>query len=316
MGPIYTIKVPMSKVALKRIFKARERVEQQLALARVAGQRGGALELGTGLVAAAQLREQIAAHARQPVVRSSAGSSQRVDDRQPGPGPNAMPTATARLSSTTGDGATWASASYSAAMRPSRCPRRAGARMAGGDGGLQRVRAGAPPSASARPALPGRGGSAAGPSGPVLVQQQHRLARRGRCARAPRDAWISISATRPCTSASSGTSSARIAAEAQRVLAQRRPHPVVARGRGVALVEDQVNDFQHRRQPRRQLVAARHLERHLRLGERALGADDALRDRRLGDQERSRDLVGRQAAEQSQRQRDARVGRTAPGGRR
>ena len=44
-------------------------------------------------------------------------------------------------------------------------------------------------------------------------------------------------------------------------------------------------------------------------GERPLGADDALRDRRLGDEKRARDLVGRQAAEQPQRQRDARLGR-------
>ena len=41
----------------------------------------------------------------------------------------------------------------------------------------------------------------------------------------------------------------------------------------------------------------------------ALGAHDALRDGRLRDQERARDLVGGQAAEQAQRQRDARLGR-------
>ena len=58
-----------------------------------------------------------------------------------------------------------------------------------------------------------------------------------------------------------------------------------------------------------ELGAARHLERHARLGERPLGAHDALRDRRLGDEEGARDLVGRQAAEQAQRQRDARLGR-------
>ena len=60
----------------------------------------------------------------------------------------------------------------------------------------------------------------------------------------------------------------------------------------------------------RELGAARHLERDLRsVGQRPLGADDALRDRRLGDEERARDLVGRQAAEQAQRERDARLGR-------
>ena len=39
------------------------------------------------------------------------------------------------------------------------------------------------------------------------------------------------------------------------------PHPVVAGRRRVALVEDEVDDLEHRRQPRRALGAARHLER-------------------------------------------------------
>ena len=45
------------------------------------------------------------------------------------------------------------------------------------------------------------------------------------------------------------------------------------------------------------------------LGQRPLRPDDALRDGRLGDEERARDLVGRQTAEQPQRERDARLGR-------
>ena len=87
------------------------------------------------------------------------------------------------------------------------------------------------------------------------------------------------------------------------------PHPVVAARRRVAFVEDEVDDLEHRRQPRGQLGAARHLERHARLGQRPLGAHDPLRDRRLGDEEGARDLVGREAAEQPQRQRHARLGR-------
>jgi hypothetical protein len=35
------------------------------------------------------------------------------------------------------------------------------------------------------------------------------------------------------------------AAEPERVLAQRRSNPVVAGGRRVALVEDEVDDFEH-----------------------------------------------------------------------
>ena len=99
------------------------------------------------------------------------------------------------------------------------------------------------------------------------------------------------------------------AAEAERVLAEGGPHPVVAGGRRVALVEDQVDDLEHRREPRGERVAARDLEGHARLGERPLGPHDALRDRRLRDEERARDLLGRQAAEQAQRERDARLGR-------
>ena len=60
---------------------------------------------------------------------------------------------------------------------------------------------------------------------------------------------------------------------------------------------------------RRRARAARDLERHLRVGERPLRAHDALRDGRLGHEERARDLVGREPAEQAQRERDARLGR-------
>src|SRR5213076_908549 len=49
-----------------------------------------------------------------------------------------------------------------------------------------------------------------------------------------------------------------------------------------------------------ELGAARDLERHARRGERALGPDDPLLNRRLRDEKRARDLVGRQSAEQPQ----------------
>ena len=101
-----------------------------------------------------------------------------------------------------------------------------------------------------------------------------------------------MSATSPCTSGSPRRQLRQNAAEAQRVLAERRAHPVVA-GRGrVAFVEDEIDDAEHRRQTRRELAAARHLERHLRLGERLLRAHDALRDRRLGHEKGTRDLEG------------------------
>ena len=97
------------------------------------------------------------------------------------------------------------------------------------------------------------------------------------------------------------------AAEAQCLLTERRSHPVVTRRRGVALVENQVDDFQNRRQPRGQLVSPRHLEWHLFIRECPLGPDDALRDGRLRDEERASDLGSGQASKETQRERDARV---------
>ena len=99
------------------------------------------------------------------------------------------------------------------------------------------------------------------------------------------------------------------APEPQRVLAERGPHPVVAGGRRVALVEDEVDDLEHRRQAGGELGSARDLEGDALLGEGPLGPDDALGDGRLRDEERARDLLGRQAAEQAERERDARLGR-------
>jgi hypothetical protein len=94
-----------------------------------------------------------------------------------------------------------------------------------------------------------------------------------------------------------------------RVRAQRGPHPVVPGGGRVALVEDQVDDLEHGGQPGRPLRRARHLERHLLTGQRALGADDPLRDRGLGQQVGAGDLGGGQAAEHAQGQGDPGRGR-------
>jgi hypothetical protein len=86
------------------------------------------------------------------------------------------------------------------------------------------------------------------------------------------------------------------------------PHPVVAGGRRVAFVEDEVDDLQDRRQPLGQLGRGRQHERDALAGQGALGADDPLRDGRLRDQERPGDLLGGQAAEQAQRERHPRLG--------
>jgi len=98
-------------------------------------------------------------------------------------------------------------------------------------------------------------------------------------------------------------------AEPERVLAQRRPHPVIARARGVALVEHEVEHLEHRGQPLGEIGAARDLVRDAGLGERPLGPDDPLRHGRLGDQERPGDLRGGQPAEQPEGERDPAVRR-------
>ena len=83
------------------------------ALALVARQRCRALELGARLGQAAELREQVAAHGGQQVIRlrapRSATSASTIASASAGP--NAIETATARFSCTTGDGASAASAS-------------------------------------------------------------------------------------------------------------------------------------------------------------------------------------------------------------
>src|SRR5438034_50272 len=98
-------------------------------------------------------------------------------------------------------------------------------------------------------------------------------------------------------------------AETERVVTQPRTHPVIARGRRVALVEDEVDDLKHRPQACVELGARGHLERNAGLGECPLGADDALSDGRHGNEEGSRDLLCRETREQTQRERDTRLGR-------
>jgi hypothetical protein len=99
------------------------------------------------------------------------------------------------------------------------------------------------------------------------------------------------------------------AAQAQGFVAQRRAHPVGSAGGRVAFVEDQVDHAEHGGQALRQFVAARRFEGDVRFAQRALGAHDALRDRRLGHQARARDFLRRQPPKQAQRERDLRVGR-------
>ena len=99
-----------------------------------------------------------------------------------------------------------------------------------------------------------------------------------------------MSASRPAASASSGISSASSRAEADRLGAEVLAHEALAGARRVALVEDEVDDGQHAGEAIRQLLVARDAVGDAGGGDLALGAHEALGHRRLGDEERARDL--------------------------
>ena len=97
--------------------------------------------------------------------------------------------------------------------------------------------------------------------------------------------------------------------EPDRLVAELVADRRAAAARGVALVEDEVEDGEHRAQPLGQQVVGRDAERDARVADLLLCAHEPLRHRRLGDEERVRDLGRRQAGDLAQRQRDPRLGR-------
>src|SRR5688572_27181634 len=101
----------------------------------------------------------------------------------------------------------------------------------------------------------------------------------------------------------------KYAPEPQCILAEGGPHPVVTRGGRVSLVEDEVDHLEHRSEPCFELLSPRNLEGNLCIGQSSLGSHDSLCDCRLGNEESTRDLISSQAAEQTQRKRNARLGR-------
>ena len=100
----------------------------------------------------------------------------------------------------------------------------------------------------------------------------------------------------------------RDAAKPQRVFAERGAMPVVTRRGRVAFVENQIDHLQNICETFRKFSAARNFVGHVCIGECAFGADDALRDRRLGHEKGACDFVGGEAADQAQRERELRVG--------
>ena len=181
--------------------------------------------------------------------------------------------------------------------------------MAGGDRRLERVRA---QRAAELLGAPKRGQAALHeqmvPARAVLIAEQHRLASRADARPKPRS--LQLHQREQAVDLGLGRHErGEDTSEAQGVRAQWRADPVLARRCRVALVEDEVDHLEHRRQTVGELVAAGDLERHVGLGERALGAYDALRDGPLGHEERPGDLRRGQATEQTQRKCDARLPR-------
>ena len=213
-------------------------------------------------------------------------------------GPSAIATATARLSAITGLGSSAAVELGDAApvgdrrdvLDGDRAPaRRTGPRP-------RRRRARAPPR-SPSACHSARSWSESSTSRPPASTRASRRAW-----------WSSISASRPRGSGAPGHQLDEQPPEPDRLRAQLAPHERLARRRRVALVEDQVDGGEHRRQPVRQLLLLGHAVGDAGVGDLALGAHEPLRHRGLGHEERARDLRHRQAAERPQRQRHARLG--------
>ena len=97
--------------------------------------------------------------------------------------------------------------------------------------------------------------------------------------------------------------------EANRVVAQVTAHELLVGGRRVAFVEDEVEDREHRLQPLGEQMVGRDAERNARVADLPLRPHESLRQRRLGDEERARDLGRLKAADFAERQGDSRLRR-------
>jgi hypothetical protein len=98
------------------------------------------------------------------------------------------------------------------------------------------------------------------------------------------------------------------AAEAEGVFAEGGADEVVSGGGGVALVEDEVDDFEDGGEAGGELGAARDFEGDVFFGEGAFGADDALSDGGFGGEEGAGDLSGGEAAEETEGEGGAGLG--------
>ena len=95
------------------------------------------------------------------------------------------------------------------------------------------------------------------------------------------------------------------APQAQRLFRQSRPHPFIARGRGIAFVENQVDHREDGVDPQAQFFAARRFKRNMCFQESFLGAEDALAHGFFRHQEGAGNFRRGEAADQTQGKSDA-----------
>ena len=228
---------------------------------------------------------------------------------RPTSGRSAIATATARLSWTTGDGSIRARAAYSAAIWAQSVSAAVAASswsaaMAAwswyGTGPAGRQRA-----LDERPAL---GDPAGVPARPVLVVEQDELPVRPD-PRLPASVVEEHQRQQAHDLGLVGEQRPHDPRQADRLARELAAHERVARGRGVALVEDQVEDLEDAVEPLRQELEVRDPVRDAGVADLPLRPDEALGERRLRDEEGPGDLGRRQAAERPQGQRDAAVQR-------
>ena len=97
-------------------------------------------------------------------------------------------------------------------------------------------------------------------------------------------------------------------AEAECLVAEPRPQPVITCGRRVAFVEDEIDDAENGSESLIALVASRHFEWYPRFTERLFCSNDSLLNRGGRHEKRASNFLGRQSAKQSQCQCNARFG--------
>src|SRR5712691_8009898 len=286
-------------------------IEQHLALARVSRERSRALELRACFVEAAEFFEKVAARARQEVI----GLERRLRHQRIGELETRCWTERDRDRDRTiqlHDGR-WLELGECIVECRDACPvrllRRTRSRVTCGNRSLQGVRA----KHSAKlfgtlECCEATMDEELIPKRAILVEEQDRLSRRADSRVEPRrldlhqcDEAMDLRLNRK--------ELGQDTAKTERILAELRSYPVVTGGRRVAFVEDEIDDAEDPGQTDGELVSARHLERHPRLGEGPLGADNSLGDRRLRDEECTRDLLRRQTPEQPERERNARLAR-------